>query len=539
MLWEIWGRHRWSFLCQGIALAASVLFVHWRENGASPALQDLLGIATFACLIGANSYLLVCFGYVEMDAGKIQFGFPGRLLFKPVSTGRLTLVPMLFGGATMVSVFAVWAELVLRHLVNLSASDLLWVSAVLLSFFWWMQALAWCLPSFRGSVFVVIIVAVIHFVVWCIPRLPRSISPGWQWPILTVLLGFTVPATWIGLKLMRQGMWEGPSQITALWRHLRLPRARRRSEKFGSAFAAQFWLESRRQGWLLPGISGGMVFLIFPLILKCFQWVGADTFPPEVLPGMLVLPLVLSVLLAPALARFDSFHATNELPVYIAVRPMTNGGFVLAKLVMALTTSVLTWLVTAGSACFWLALIGKGDHFSRMGVLTPYGTISYTWGCAPGLLLLVIWTWKNLVAGVGVGLTGRPWIIAASVYWRLVLIVGLVPLLGAVKNNVNFREAVLHWLPAILIACLTAKLAVSIAAFIWGWRRHAITADAIAWISGGWLACGLFVTGYTGLICYMLQRTDLWIWVTLGGFLVLPLADLAIAPLALAGSRHR
>ena len=539
MLWEIWGRHKWNFLGQGIALAASVCFVYWKENGASQAFGDVLGLATFLCLIGANCHLLVCFGYVEMDAGRVQFGFPGRLLFKPVSTGRLALVPMLFGGATTVTLFAAWAELVLRHLVSFSASDLLWIISVLLSFFWWMQTLAWSLPSFKCKVFLVLIVAVIHFVVWCIPRMPRSVSPGWQWPILTVLLGFTVPASWIGLKLMRQGTWEGPSRISALWRQLRRPSARTRRKKFGSPFGAQFWLEMHRQGWLLPGICGGMTFLIFPLILKCFQWAGADTFPPEVMPGMLVLPLMLSVLLTPALARFDSFHSANELPVYIAVRPVTNGGFVMAKLAMALTTSALTWLVTVASACFWLALMEKGALFSKAGLVTPYGTVSYTTGCVPALLLLVIWTWKNLVAGIGAGLTGRPWIAGVSVYLRIVFLSGLVMLFDTARSNVIFREALLHWLPAILTACLTAKLAFSIAAFAWGLRRNAITSCAVGWILGGWLMCGLFVAGCAGHVCNAINKPHLWIWIALAGFLVLPLADLAIAPLALAWNRHR
>lgn len=136
-------------------------------------------------------------------------------------------------------------------------------------------------------------------------------------------------------------------------------------------------------------------------------------------------------------------------------------------------------------------------------------------------------------------MSGRPWIIVVSVYWRLLFIVGLIPLIGTARSNVNFREALLHWLPAILIACLTAKLVVSTAAFAWGLRRNAITTGAVAWIIGGWAACAVFMAGYAGYVCGAIHRSDLWIWVALGGFLFLPLADLAIAPLALAWSRHR
>ena len=96
-----------------------------------------------------------------------------------------------------------------------------------------------------------------------------------------------------------------------------------------------------------------------------------------------------------------------------------------------------------------------------------------------------------------------------------------------------------HWLTGILIVCLAAKIAVSIAAFAWGLRRNAITPRAVVWIAGGWLACGLFVAGYAGHICGVIHKPELRVWVALAGFLVLPLADLAVAPLALAWNRHR
>jgi hypothetical protein len=302
---------------------------------------------------------------------------------------------------------------------------------------------------------------------------------------------------------------------------------------------AQFWLEWRRQGWLLPIISGGIPLLILPFTLKLFQRVGGDTVPPEVILSVLIVPLLLSVLLAPLLAKFDPLCSLGDLPVYIAVRPMTNGDFVMAKLAMALATSALTWLLTLVPTFFWLALMGKETLFSKAGLLTPFGPLAFTTGCLPVLLLLVIWTWKNLVAGISAGLTGRTWMVGVSVYCRLTFLVALLPLVDSARANLDFREALLHWLPAILIAWLAAKIAVSIGAFLWGLRRNAITPRAIGWMVGGWLVCGLFVAGCARQVCNAIHQPDLWIWIALGGFLVLPLADLALAPLALAWNRHR
>jgi hypothetical protein len=83
------------------------------------------------------------------------------------------------------------------------------------------------------------------------------------------------------------------------------------------------------------------------------------------------------------------------------------------------------------------------------------------------------------------------------------------------------------------------KAATSIIAFVFGLRRNVITARWAGWIVGGWLACGFFVAGFAGLICNAIHKPGLWIWIAMAGFLILPLADLAIAPLALAWNRHR
>jgi hypothetical protein len=540
MLWEFWGRHKVNFLWQGAALAASAFFVYVKAHGASEGFGDLLGIASFLCFLGAYLHLLICFAYIETNARRVQTGFPGRLLLKPVGTARLVLVPMLFGGAVIVTVFALWTGLVLPHLSAINVTNLLWISTVLLSLFWWMQALAWSLPLLKIRSAVLLMVVVIHLLVLLLPQIATSISSGSQWGILAALLLSSMPAAWIGLNLMRQGRWEGPAQMTLLWSRLWGPRAPGIRKQFGSAFKAQFWLEWRRQGLVLPGIWGGIALLGLPVLMIGFKWVGVGAPPPQaIFVIVLVLPLVLSWFWAAALAQFDSFQPPGELPVYIAVRPMTNGGFVMAKLAMALAASALTWLINVAAICLCMALVGAGPVFSKAGLVTPFGPVGFMTGCVPVLLLLVIWTWKNLVSGIGVSLTGRVWIVKLCTFWKAALMLALSGLIWAANIYVDFREALLHWLTGILIACLAAKIAFSVAAFARGLRRNAITARAVAWIIGGWLVCGLILAGYAGHVCTVLHKQDLRLWIALAVFLVLPLADLAIAPLALAWNRHR
>jgi len=62
----------------------------------------------------------------------------------------------------------------------------------------------------------------------------------------------------------------------------------------------------------------------------------------------------------------------------------------------------------------------------------------------------------------------------------------------------------------------------AIAAFVWGWRRNAITVPLIGRVGGGWLFGGLATAGYARLVCSISSRLDLWLWSALAGFLVLP-----------------
>jgi hypothetical protein len=79
---------------------------------------------------------------------------------------------------------------------------------------------------------------------------------------------------------------------------------------------------------------------------------------------------------------------------------------------------------------------------------------------------------------------------------------GLLTLAGKAKTDLNLRKGLLHWCPVILIASLAMKIAVSIAAFVFGLRRMAITGRAIGWLVGGAtrrkLCCSRFVDAISG-----------------------------------------
>ena len=543
MLWEIWGRRKSNFACHAAALLVSLFCVWWLQHDPSDITRGVLQLVLVGCFLGAYLDLLSCFGYVETDARKVQLGFPGRLLLKPVGTLRLALTPMLFGGAAVITVLLLWNKLVLQPLCPAGAIGPLWLGGVILSFFWWMQALAWSIPMISGRSLIVVMMAVIHLLAGLWPLMPVNILSGWQWPMLATLLVSAVLTAWVGLRLVRQGQWEGPSAMALIWSRWHPARAGARRKKFGSAFRAQFWLEWRRQGWLLPGLAGAMAFLMLPVIFviqKDLAEAGeGDNFKKIAAGLMLTFPIVFASSMGTNMARFDSLQTANALPIYIAVRPMTNGGFVIAKLAMALASSILTWLIMLATAGFWLAVLNPEALIPQGPLASLHGFMVLVIGCVPALLLLILFTWKNLIGGISAGLTGRRWVMLLFTFWKLTSVIGVVALVTAAKLNENFKESLLHWLPALLVAGVAGKVGFATAAFLWGLRRNTITSGGIGWIAGGWFVCGLFVAGYAGLVCHLIHKSDLWLCLALAGFMILPLADLAIAPLALAWNRHR
>ena len=63
---------------------------------------------------------------------------------------------MLVGGLVTTTMLDIWVAFVLKPLGLFPVYNLSWISIVALSFFWWMQALAWGLPLVRLRSFVMV-----------------------------------------------------------------------------------------------------------------------------------------------------------------------------------------------------------------------------------------------------------------------------------------------------------------------------------------------------------------------------------------------
>jgi len=544
ILWELWSRRKWNFAYHVAGLVVSMLVVQWIHHDPSEVTKAVWVLLPVMLFIATFLDLLTCFGYIEANMQTLRIGFPGRLLLKPVTTMRLALAPMFGGGIAVVTVLWLWNKLILQPLSLESGVPPLWLGSVILSFFWWIQALSWSMPQFPARSLIMLFVAVAHLLIGLTPMLSGIPAAG-RWSVLASMLLSAILFAVIGLRFVRRGAGEGRSWFANYWNHRKSARARTQSAPFGSAFRAQLWLEWRRQGTVLPSMSASVAFAIIPilfLIQKHLDVSHSDTdsgIEIVIITLCALMPIVLSTVVGSTMGRFDQLQTVGEPPVYIAVRPMTNGGFVIAKMASALAASIVTWVAMVLIACFWLMLLGTGNAFSKFSSLSPHGFWGSLIGGLPLLAWLILFTWKSLVAGMSAALTGRAWVAVIYAVWKVGCGLGLGVVFAACKLSEKFTPMLLSWLPLILIILLAAKISFSIAAFACGLRRKAITPGAVLWIVSCWIAAGFFTAGYAHYICVALQKADLWFMVAIGVFLVLPLADLAIAPLAMAWNRHR
>jgi len=329
-----------------------------------------------------------------------------------------------------------------------------------------------------------------------------------------------VVLAWAGARQERRGGWSGWRGPEALERFVRAVRPR--PSEFRSALRAQFWIEWRRNARLALGVlvvlAVGIVGFAFFLVFDPprFKAASVELFPL----ALLVIPVWLAWLAIAGL-NFARDGSSKQLAFssFSATRPLSTGTLLTAKLL-------------AGAALWTCALVVFALVAVSLVVLNDD---------LRGLPNLIEWIAVVTVSGhIFVGilplcLSGRipgfPW--------------SLLPLLlvyGLVVNALSYfghHQEFYSPLSVSLILLLLLKLAVA----FWGFRR----ALGLKWVSPRFVAgyAALWLAG-SGVLVWLAQESiaradwapDLMPFLPAAA-LVLPLARIALSPLALAMNRHR
>jgi hypothetical protein len=436
-----------------------------------------------------------------------------------------------------------------------------WPAVVAATVLAWSQALIWWpFPlRFLRCVVIALVVTALGMVV---PVFGLALQvPPTAWSAWAVGMAALIPVAYgvavAGVARTRRGdvpEWTWPARLAravADW----LPRRR---AAFTSPLQAQAWLEWSLRGWGFP-FAVGMVLLVWlPIALTgagervianlasageapaLARVADALTVPGLWLAQLLALPLLLAGMsgIEQGGTRFIGQRPmATALHPFVALRPLTDGELVLAKLRMATRATLTGWALVLVAVVLWLGLTGAGRVMAGAPILRPYSTLQIAAGLAAGFVGLVLFTWIGLVSSLWIGLTGRAWLqnavgFAAALVWMPLGLAGYW-----LSQHPDALAGVISALPYVAGGAVVLKLLLVgwLARVLW--RRglvapRALVLSAVAWV-------------ITAAITFTLLG---WIvpadWVSrpalpLGVALLLPLNRFAGAPLALAWNRHR
>ncbi|HWV99120.1 MAG TPA: hypothetical protein VNZ64_05440 [Candidatus Acidoferrum sp.] len=503
--------------------------------------------------------VFILFKFTESDRRERFNGFPRRLFTLPVRTMWLATLPMLYGAAAVVLVYVGWAGFILRP-ANPGHFALGFPSLYLAAGMVCFQAIVWSLAGFPITRLVVLgvwgsalttswiafspIMGQAQLGVSLAQALHLSVPTAQAGILLALSLAAYGLACW-SLERQRRGAgfkvaW--PRLGFALAAFSAAPRT-----PFSSPRGAQLWFEWRRNGMVLPLITGALLMLIVaPFFALCpfLGRAGNDTVLAT-LCWTLVLPFALAFIIGPGFGKTNfwgqGLAKDLGLPLFLAVRPLRSTDWLGVKLKTAALSAGLTWLLVGTIVSAWLLTCSDCGLFLPVLLALP----PPLWAGAvvvPLLLLLslaMLVTWRLLMANLYLGVLGNRHLFNAS--FCFVFVALFAPLLLAGWYSQHSKEvtnlsALLPWVAWGLALLVLLKLGLAIHFFRRAKQRGLVSTETglkyfVIWIWGTeFLLLLALLAPAAGTVTYTLA---------LLAFLALPLARVSLAPLAFARSRFQ
>lgn len=531
--WEFHYRQRWYLIALAVyLLVLGLIKPLFFENDRIVDLGD--GYAAFAFVPFSVTFMysiaVFTFGLTG-DLAARQSIYPTRMFTLPVSTAALAGWPMLYGIVTMATLW-----LVIRVLARWPWQmelPVVWpgfMGAVVLA---WMQVFIWMPYGLRGLRVITAVTVLISLDIAVILAIEYRWSEASMVALLAPNLPLAFACAWAVVARARRGDvpdWSFFSRAQSAGANLRRP--------FRSAAAAQFWFEWRRHGRSLPILVAAVV--PFELSVLFISGYGSQWFVFEVLTALLLTPILMAAFAAATVSKANPFaRDVYGVSPFNATKPVTSVAMVVAKLKMAVWSTLAAWFVLLAAMAIGLrwsgadsVVIGWANRFvDQVGRARAIVAALMLLG---GLMSL---TWTMLVQGLHIGLTGRQWLVRTIGMVTLVFFMAIGPIFELISES----TAALRWLwdnwsifPATLvvlkmIAAIVIAKRLSRSGLI---GDRAMVAGAASWAATVFVLYAVFV--------WWADTPALPRHVFLSiAILALPLVRIAAAPLALDWNRHR
>ena len=341
--WMIWRRHHFGLTLFAAYLLTLIIAVHLTSAGLSPSTINALTMP----FGGGMLYLLSIFANSDTDLSSTRSGYSYSLFTLPVRTRALIFWPMVYGIATVMTVWIAFAGLVLARIGT--GTMLWWPATLLAALAASLQALTWYpipLPHLRGILAFVLLAALSGLGAW---GWANGIAAGRISIIYLAIIPIAAVVATRGVSLAR----SGESRERA-WLPER-EQAGSLQNSFASPAQAQIWLEWQRNGILLPLLTL-LICLLFaiPLIRGSRDMgplfpQGISSITGSIAERLWLGCLFLTPLTAMAIGCCPSKAATYRpdltLQPFLATRPISSLDLVLAKLRMAAMSTLSAWAI--------------------------------------------------------------------------------------------------------------------------------------------------------------------------------------------------
>jgi hypothetical protein len=533
--WEFARRHRWGLLALlgTIGTLGSIKLAVLTSAGP---LQ--LREVTFALLVpvpfaASFLYLLAVFTFgISGDLAARESMFPPRMLALPVSSAALAGWPMLYGGLAMA---LLWFAL---RIAGIFPSDFpvptYWPALFAASLLAWTQALTWMPYPFRGMRVIASIAVLISIDVVVFTALETRARESTMLLLLSPLLPLAYVTARSAVRRARCG--DVPEWSFA--RRAAAPRGPATSLRaFSSASRAQLWLEWRQFGRTLPTL----VAVVLPVgMALLFLFHQTPVIVIEIVATSLMLPPFLGIFVAAAAGKSSATASQSYgITPFLATRPIDDRALVRAKWQAAALSTLAAWgiiVVVVPIAVIWADAAEPILNIAR----NVDDALGRPRAVALGLLVLAALvgsTWKQLVQGLYLTMSGRDWAVKGIAFATLVVVTAAFLILGWILESRHRIVAVWYAIPSIMAALVALKLLLAMRVMQRGLARGLFTRPQLIRAAVIWDACVFAVYGLLVLaLPAILARRS---FLMLAAILLVPFVRLAAAPLAVARNRHR
>jgi hypothetical protein len=535
--WEFRQRHRWplfAFVAYAAGVAAYRLL--FESPAASVRLDppDAIAALVIVPLSMAFFYLLAVFSFgLSGDLASRHSIYPARMFALPITTTALAGWPMLYGATAMTALWALTWSFARWWAIDL---PLVWPGLLAIAFMAWTQVLTWKTYRRRGVRVIVTVAWLIALDAIVITAVELNVRPALMIAFLAPQLPLAYAAACFFLGRARRGdlpEWKLASRPTET-----AAESTGADRGFRSAARAQAWFEWRRHGWTLPVLVALVV--PFELMLLFVPGNNIASIVLTTLLAALLTPPFLAGFVAAAVSKANPFARDDYgLTSFVATRPVSSAALIAAKLEMTVWSTLIAWavmLILIPLALMWsetMPLVIERTAWFVDAIGTPRA-IAIPLLAFAGMVAL---TWQMLVQNLCIGLSGRDWLIKASVFGSLVLLILIFPVARWFSRNSHAIWQLWDALPVILTALVAVKMALA------GWV-------AVRLANGRLVSDRAMIAGAASWAAVVLTLSGVLIWLAgtpliphyvlmLLSILQVPLARLSAAPLALAWNRHR